>query len=99
MFNRKQLALIVPLGIAVAVVGFLSGRTSAVGATDPLQLAKNGRTGVGIYATSGETPEAMQRENSLNVSAYEPEDTEGGDGAPQKTLIDNDKVKVVLVGY
>ena len=99
MFNRKQLALIITMGFAAAAAGFLSGRSFAVEATDPLQLAKNGRTGIGIYASSGETPEAMQRENALNIAAYEPEDREGGDGAPQKTLIENDKVKVVLVAY
>jgi hypothetical protein len=99
MFNRKQVALIVSLAFVAAAAGFVSGRGTASGAMDPLQLAKNGHTGVGIYASSGETPEAMQRENALNISAYEPEDTEGGDGAPQKTLIDNDKVKVILVAY
>ena len=35
----------------------------------------------------------------MHVTAYEPEDKEGGGGALQKTLIDNDKVKVILVAY
>ena len=41
----------------------------------------------------------MQKEAALNVSSYEPGDKEGGGGAYQKTLVDNDKVKVILVDY
>jgi hypothetical protein len=99
MFHLKQITVIASLVIVAAAAGFVSGRGSAAGAVDPLQLAANGRTGVGIYSSSGETPEAMQREAALNISAYEPESMEGGEGAPQKTLIDNDKVKVILVAY
>ena len=99
MTHRKQVALIASLAVASAAAGFVSGRGTAAGAVDLLQLASNGRSGVGIYASPGETTEAMKRAADLNISAYEPEDKEGGGGAYQKTLIDNDKVKVILVAY
>ena len=99
MDHRKQIALIGTLVVAAAAAGFVSGRGTARGATDPLQLASQDRTGVGIYASKGESPEMMQKEAALNVSSYEPEDKEGGGGAYQKTLVDNDKVKVILVDY
>jgi hypothetical protein len=99
MNRRKQLALIGSLVVVSAAAGFISGRGTAAGAADPLQLASSIESGVGIFASPGETPAIMEREAALNVSAYEPEDTEGGGGAYQKTLIDNDKLKVILVGY
>src|SRR5262249_1568082 len=99
MDHRKQIAVIGSLVIIAGVAGFFTGRGSAAGATDPLQLASEDRTGVGIYTSKGETPEVMQQEAALNISSYEPEDKEGGGGAYQKTLVDNDKVKVILVDY
>ena len=90
MFHRRQVTLIASLVICAAAVGFVSGRSTAAGAVDPLQ---------GISGSPGETPEAMQRAAALNVSEYEPEDKEGGGGAYQKTLIDNDKVKVIIAAY
>ena len=99
MDHRKQIALIGTLVVAAAAAGFVSGRSTATGATDPLQLASGDQTGVGIYASKGETPAVMQKEAALNVSSYEPGDKEGGGGAYQKTLVDNDKVKVILVDY
>jgi hypothetical protein len=99
MDHRKQIVVVGSLAALAAVAGFFTGRSSAVGAVDPLQLAADDRTGVGIFASAGEKPEVMQREAALNVSSYEPEDKEGGGGAYQKTLVDNDKVKVILVDY
>ena len=99
MDHRKQFAVIGSLVVVAAAAGFLSGRGTASGAVDPLQLASGDSTGVGIYASAGEKPEMMQKEAALNIGSYEPEDKEGGGGAYQKTLIDNDKVKVILVDY
>lgn len=99
MIRHKQVVLIASLTVVAGVAGFISGRGTAAGAPDPLQLASSIESGVGIYASAGETPEAMKREADLNVQQYEPEDKEGGGGAYQKTLIDNDKVKVILVDY
>jgi hypothetical protein len=96
---RKQTVLITGLVAASVFSGFLWGRGTATGATDPLALAPNTGSGVGIWASAGETPEQMKRSAALNVQAYEPEDKEGGGGAPQKTIIDNDKVKVNLVSF
>jgi hypothetical protein len=96
--GRKQLTLVTAL-VGCVAAGFIAGRGTATGATDPLQLATGNDSGVGIYASSGETPEAMKRAAALNIQAYEPEDKEGGGGAPQKTIIDNDKVKVNLVAF
>jgi hypothetical protein len=99
MMRAKQIALIGTLTVAAAAAGFISGRGTATGAVDPLQLATSIESGVGIYADPGETPAMMKQEAELNVQQYEPEDKEGGGGAYQKTLIDNDKVKVILVDY
>jgi hypothetical protein len=100
MNRKQQMPLIASLIIVSATAGFVSGRGAAVaGAADPLQLASGSTTGIGIVAESGETPEIMKEQADLNVQAYEPEGKEGGDGAYQKTLIDNDKVKVNLVAY
>ena len=99
MSDRRRVLFIGSLAVVCAAAGFVSGRGTASGAVDPLQLAKSIESGVGIYASSGETPEQMSQENALHVQAYENEATEGGGGAEQKTLIDNDKVKVILVAY
>src|SRR5579862_8899159 len=99
MDHRKQIVVIGSVVVIAAVAGFFTGRGSAAGAVDPLQLASQDRTGVGIYASAGEKPEMMQKEAALNISSYEPEDKEGGGGAYQKTLVDNDKVRVILVDY
>jgi len=99
MTRQKQVILTASLAVVAAATGFLFGRGTATGAVDPLQLAKSIESGVGIYASSGETPEMMKKEADLNVQQYEPEDQEGGGGAEQKTLIDNDKLKVILVAY
>jgi hypothetical protein len=90
MSRRTQVTIIASLAIVAAAAGFVSGRTTAAAsAANPFN----------VRTSSGETPEAMQREAALGITTYEPEDQEGGGGAPQKTLIDNDKVKVILVSY
>jgi hypothetical protein len=99
MTRRKQAVLITGLVVASVSSGFLWGRGTAAGATDPLALAANNNSGVGIRASAGESPEQMKRAAALNIQAYEPEDQEGGGGAPQKTIIDNDKIKVNLVAF
>jgi hypothetical protein len=86
MINRKQFIQAASLA---AVVGFLSGK-DAEGAADPLQ---------GITGSPGETSEALEKAAALNISDYEPEDKEGGGGAYQKTLVDNDKIKVIIAAY
>jgi hypothetical protein len=99
MHPRNQVTLIAALLVVSGTAGFVLGRGTAAGATDPLQLAPNIESGVGIFASPGETPEAMKHAADLNINTYEPQDAEGGGGAYQKTLIDNDKVKVNLVAY
>jgi hypothetical protein len=51
------------------------------------------------YVGQGENAVAMQREAARGVTKYEGEDQEGGGGAQQKVLIDNEAVKVILVAY
>lgn len=97
--TRKHFATLALLTIGSLGGGFLLGRGTADGATDPLLLAASNDSGMGIWASAGETPEQMKRSAALNVQAYEREDQEGGGGAPQKTIIDNDKVKVNLVAF
>jgi hypothetical protein len=87
MINRKQFIQAASLAAAAE---FLSGAGIAAGAADPLQ---------GITGSPGETPEALQRAAALNIGSYEPEDKEGGGGAYQKTLIDNDKIRVIIAAY
>jgi hypothetical protein len=93
----RKIAFITSLTAACLTVGFFVGQ--ATSATDPLQLATEDKSGIGVYSSAGESPEAMARAAALKIQNYEPEDQEGGMGAPQKTLIDNDKIKVNLVAF
>jgi hypothetical protein len=52
-----------------------------------------------LHAGQGETPEALKAAAARGITAYEDVAKEGGGGAPQKTLIDNDAVKVILVAF
>jgi hypothetical protein len=89
-------------GALVAVVALgamIAGAVFAADTADRLQLAPDNKAGVGIYAGQGETPEALKAAAALGITAYEDPAKEGGGGAPQKTLIDNDAVKVILVAF
>jgi hypothetical protein len=86
--------------IAIVATGaVIGGGMLASAAEDRLLIAPNNKSGVGIFGGKGETPEQLKEAAALGITAYEAEATEGGGGAAQKTLIDNDAVKVILVDF
>ena len=90
MFNLKLFQR--PAGLAiVAAAGALCGIAATVIAADAV--------GVGIHAYSGEDAATRAREKAFPVTAYEDESKVGGGGAPEKTLVDNDSLRVHLVEY
>jgi hypothetical protein len=90
--------LATPLIATAAIAGLIGGH---VFAADADRLATTGSTTdmKGVYVGHGENAEAMARAGKLGITKFEDEDKEGGGGAPQKTLIDNDAVKVNLVAF
>ena len=52
-----------------------------------------------VRAGQGESPEELAAQAKLGITKYEEAGKEGGLGAPSKTLIDNDKIKVNLVAF
>jgi hypothetical protein len=84
--------------LIVAVVGIACGAVLAA-EVDKLATTNSTSDKKGVYVGVGENAEAMERFARLGVTKYEDEDKEGGGGAPQKTLIDNEIVKVNLVAF
>ena len=84
--------------VVVAVLGLVCGAVVAAEA-DKLATTSSTSDTKGIYVSAGENAEAMERMAKLGIAKYEDEDKEGGGGAPQRTLIDNDAVKVNLVAF
>ncbi len=83
---------------AAALGGAICGNVFAANA-DPLKLSDSIKSGDGIFAGKGESPEALAAAAKLGITKYEDVATEGGGGAPQKTLLDNDVVKVNLAAF
>jgi hypothetical protein len=52
-----------------------------------------------VQAGQGESPETLAAQAKLGITKFEEAGKEGGLGAPSKTLIDNDKIKVNLVAF
>jgi hypothetical protein len=84
--------------IATTLGGMLYANAFAAD-VDKLATTTSHTDGKIPYVGQGEDAAAMQREAARGVTKYEDEDKEGGGGAAQKTLIDNDAVKVILVSY
>ncbi len=87
----RQTTKIAALVVAAGLSGAVAGNVFAAGAA--------GEIGAGLQAGQGETPDQLAKAKALNITAYEPEGKEGGIGAPQRTLIDNDAVKVNYVEF
>jgi len=86
----------------VALAGAIGGAcVTAVAADviDKMATTKSNNDRAGIYASSGETPEALARAKTLGVTKYEDDAKVGGGGAEQKVLVDNDTVRVNLVSF
>jgi hypothetical protein len=81
-----------------AAIGIVCGAVLAAEA-DKLATTTSTSDKKGIYVGQAESAEAMERAAKLGITKYEDADKEGGGGAPQKTLIDNDAVKVNLVAF
>lgn len=96
--KRVEKMRVVALTAAAALLGTICGSVFAAETADRLATTTDARAGK-LYVSQGEDAEAMKRAAARGITAYEPEDKEGGGGAPQKTLIDNDAVKVILVAY
>jgi hypothetical protein len=93
----KKYSLVAAVAFVSAFAGFV-GASVAAGAVDGLALASE-NNGVGINVGKGEDAETLKRQAALGIKDYEPEDKEGGLGAPQKTLIDNSAMKINLVAF
>jgi hypothetical protein len=65
----------------------------------PGRLAEHASRLLGIYSSSGESPEALAKAKTLGVTNYEEDAKAGGGGAQQKVLVDNDTVRVNLVSF
>ncbi len=83
--------------VAIAAAGMIAGNVFA--AMDPLATTTNNADEKGIHFSTGETPDQMAAAAKRGITKYEDVATQGGGGAPQKTLIDNDVVKVNLVAF
>ena len=83
---------------AAAVGGIVCGNVFAAD-IDALATTTSTTDMKGLYVGQGENAAAMERAAKMGITKYEDEDKEGGGGAPQKTLIDNDSVKVNLVAF
>jgi hypothetical protein len=97
----KKLGLISAAAAVAAISAFTGfvGASVAADAADKLALAPDNKVGKGIYVGKGEDAEALKRAAALNIKEYEPAGKEGGLGAPQRTLIDNDAMMVNLVAF
>jgi hypothetical protein len=85
---------------ALAIVAMLGGVACTFAAdSDRLATTTSHTDGKIPYVGQGENAAMMQREAARGVTEYEDAQTEGGGGAPQKVIIDNDAVKVILVAY
>ncbi len=84
--------------IAAALGGIVCGNVFAAD-VDKLATTTSTADMKGIFVGQGENAEAMERAAKMGITKYEDADKEGGGGAPQKTLIDNDVVKVNLVAF
>jgi hypothetical protein len=74
---------------AVAVAGLACGNVFAAAVSGDFD----------VQAGQGETPEQLAAQAKLGIAKFEEAGKEGGLGAPSKTLIDNDKIKVNLVAF
>lgn len=87
---------------AVALAGAIVGAcVTAVAADviDKMAITKSNNDRKGIYASAGESPEALAKAKTLGVTKYEDDAKVGGGGAEQKVLLDNDVVRVNLVSF
>ncbi len=83
---------------AAAFGGIVCGNVFAAD-VDKLAVTTNNTDMKGVYVGQGEDKAGLERAAKMGITKYEPEGQEGGMGAPQKTLIDNDVVKVNLVAF
>ncbi len=95
--NNRRTLMFSAAVIATALGGLVCGAVLAADA-DRLAVAKDSYGG-GLYAGQGESPETLKTQAGYGVKDYEDPAKEGGGGAAQKTLIDNDAVKVILVDF
>ncbi len=96
--KRVEKTKIAALTAVAALLGTICGGVFAAEAVDRLATTNDSQAGK-LYVGQGENAEGMKRAAARGITEYEPVDKEGGGGAPQKTLIDNDAVKVILVAF
>ena len=95
-FKVLTLAAVAGLG---AAGGFAAGAASGSSEDPRLQVTTDLTDSKHIAYSGGETPEVLAKQAQMGITKYEPESAVGGDGAPEKTLIDNDVLRVNLVAF
>ena len=95
----RQMGKTAAVAFAGAFGGFICATVMAADVIDLLRTTTSMTDGNAIVAFRGETPEALAEAAKLGITAYEDDTTVGGHGAPQKTLLDNEVVRVNLVAF